>query len=224
MGLRYQLKNQKTLLLVCLLFLASFLLLAQSRNSLNTIDLQTNSWATSIQTDAFTAIAVAVDYIFDTTSLAVISLVFAVYLFYRKYRKYSALLLAGMAGNAFLVSLAKTLVSSDRPLNGLVPDFDFAFPSGHTTGSIVFCGLLTYFTWQHWKSAKAKTMSSALFITITSIVAFDRIYLNVHWFSDVLGGYLLGLFWLALILWVFRYVENNPENIKNPKSRQIPAA
>jgi membrane-associated phospholipid phosphatase len=205
------LRNQRTLLFVCLLFLASFLLVAQLKNSFITIDLQTNSWATSIQTDSFTGIAVVIAYIFDTTSLTAISLTFAVYLFYRNYRQYGALLLAGMGGDALIVFIAKIVVHSARPLNGLVYDTGFSFPSGHTTASIVFCGLLTYLTWQHWKSPKAKTVSSVLSIAIISIVAFDRIYLNVHWFSDVLGGCLLGLFWLAYILWVFRYVENNQE-------------
>jgi undecaprenyl-diphosphatase len=180
------------------------------------IDLQTNSWAASIQIDSFTAIAVVIAFIFDTTSLLVLSLTFAVYLFYRNYGKYCALLLAAMGGDALIVSIAKTVVHSARPLNGLVYDTSFSFPSGHTTASIVFCGLLAYLTWQHWKSPKAKTTSIALSITIISIVSFDRIYLNVHWFSDVLGGCLLGIFWLAFILWVFRYVEKNQEISKSP--------
>jgi undecaprenyl-diphosphatase len=201
------LRNQRILLLVCLLFLASFLLVAQLKNSFVMIDLQTNSWATSIQTPSFTPIAVAIAYIFDTTSLAAVSLVLAVYLFYINYRKYSVLLLAAIGGDALIVSIAKNLVHSPRPLNGLVYDAGFSFPSGHTTASIVFCGLLTYLIWQHWKSPKAKTVSSAVSIATISLVAFDRIYLNVHWFSDVFGACLLGLFWLTFALWVFRHVE-----------------
>jgi membrane-associated phospholipid phosphatase len=134
-------------------------------------------------------------------------LILAVYLFYRNYRKYSVLLLAAMGGDALIVSITKTLIQSPRPLNGLVYDAGFSFPSGHVTASIVFSGLLAYFAWQHWKSLKAKTVSGSLVITVTSIVAFDRIYLNVHWFSDVLGGLFFGLFWLTFSLWVFRYVE-----------------
>lgn len=203
--LRNNLRNQRQLLFVCLLFLVSFLLVAQLKNSFIVIDLQANSWAASIQTDSFTTIAVVIAYIFDTTSLTIISFSLAVYLFYRKYGKYSVLLLAAMGGDALIVSIAKTVVHSARPLNGLVYDTSFSFPSGHTTASIVFCGLLTYLAWQHWKSTKVKTVSITISITIASIVAFDRIYLNVHWFSDVLGGCLLGLFWLSFSLWVFGY-------------------
>ena len=180
--------------------------MAQLKNSFATIDLQTNSWAASIQTGSITAMAVIIAYIFDTTSLALISLMLAAYLFYRNYRKYGALLLVAMGGDALIVLIAKTVVHSPRPLNGLFYDTGFSFPSGHTTASIVFCGLLTYLIWQHWKSTKAKTASSAISITTISIVAFDRIYLNVHWFSDVVGGCLLGLFWLSFTLLVFRYL------------------
>jgi undecaprenyl-diphosphatase len=205
--LRNQLRNQKLLLFVCLLSLASFLLVAQFKNSFTMIDLQANSWATSIQTDSFTAIAVIVAYVFDTTSLIAISLIIAVYLFYRNYRQYSVLLLAAMGGDALIVSIAKTLIHSPRPLNGLVYDAGFSFPSGHTTASIVFCGLLTYLAWQNWKSAKAKTVSITLFIAINSIVAFDRIYLNVHWFSDVLGGCLIGTFLLTFSILIFQHLK-----------------
>jgi len=112
--------------------------MAQFKNSFAMIDLQTNSWAMSIQTGSFTAVAIVIAYIFDTISLAVISLILAVYLFYRNYRKYSVLLLAAMGGDALIVSIAKTVVHSPRPLNGLFYDTGFSFPSGHTTASIVF--------------------------------------------------------------------------------------
>jgi undecaprenyl-diphosphatase len=50
-------------------------------------------------------------------------------------------------------------------------------------------------------------------LTIISIISFDRIYLNVHWFSDVLGGYLLGTFWLALSIVIFKYLESRKNQV-----------
>jgi undecaprenyl-diphosphatase len=155
----------------------------------------------------FTVVAVIISYVFEIPSLITFSLTIVVYLFHRNYKQYSALLLAAMSGDTIIVFIAKDLIHSPRPLTGLIYDTSFSFPSGHVAGAVVLCGLLTYIAWQIWKSPKAKTVSSALFITITSIVAFDRIYLNVHWFSDVLGGYLLGVFWLILSLLVFRYAD-----------------
>ncbi len=188
--------------------MVGFLALAQFKNSLTTIDLQTNSWAVSIQNGSFTTVAIWISYGFDTTSLIAVAFVIAIFLFLKKHVGYAVLLLASMGGDALVVSITKTLIQSPRPPNGLVYDAEFGFPSGHTAAGVVLCGLLTYFAWQHWMSStKTKAVSAALFVTVTSVVAFDRIYLNVHWFSDVAGGYLLGFFWLTFSLLVFGYVK-----------------
>jgi undecaprenyl-diphosphatase len=171
------------------------------------LDIDVNFWSVSIQTSFFTPIAEVIAYVFDTPSLFTISLLTAAYLFYKNYGGNSLLLLGAMAGDAFIVEIVKTLVHSQRPLNMLMYDSGFSFPSGHTAGSIVFCGLLTYFGWQRWKSSKAKVSLSILFVAITFVVGFDRIYLNVHWFSDILGGCLLGIFWLTVSILTFQYLE-----------------
>lgn len=176
------------------------------------IDSGVNLWAASIHTFSLTDVAVIVAYLFDTAVLLLASLLVALYLFYKNYWKYSGLLLLGMGGDAAIVSIAKTLIRSARPLNGMLYDAGFSFPSGHTAGSIVFCGILAYFAWRHWESPKVKLSSSILFVTITSVVGFDRIYLGVHWFSDVLGGFLLGTFWLTFCLLAFQHLKT----IKKP--------
>ena len=208
--MRYQtieLRNQTHLLLAWLVFLTSFFLVAHLRNSFAPIDLQANTWAESIQMDSLTAIAVIVAYVFDTTSLIAVSMMIAAYLFYKNCRRHSALLLATMGGDALIVSITKEIVHSPRPLNGLVYDSGFSFPSGHTMACIVFCGLIVYLAWQRWKSLKTRIIHVTLSIVVIFTVAFDRIYLNVHWFSDVVGGCLLGLFWLTFSLWSFKCIE-----------------
>lgn len=204
--LRNQLRAQRTILvsslsLICFLFVALF------KVSFTMLDIDVNFWSVSIQTSFFTPIAEVIAYVFDTPSLFTISLLTAAYLFYKNYGGNSLLLLGAMAGDAFIVEIVKTLVHSQRPLNMLMYDSGFSFPSGHTAGSIVFCGLLTYFGWQRWKSSKAKVSLSILFVAITFVVGFDRIYLNVHWFSDILGGCLLGIFWLTVSILTFQYLE-----------------
>ena len=113
-----------------------------------------------------------------------------------------------MGGDALIVSFVKGLVQSPRPLNGLVVDSGFSFPSGHTAGSIVFCGSLAFFAWQHWKSTRARASIGTGFVAVTSVVGFSRIYLNVHWFSDVLGAVMLGVFWLAFAILVFQFLQD----------------
>jgi membrane-associated phospholipid phosphatase len=186
-----------------------FLLLAFSRSSFTSVNASVNSWAVTIQTEAFTAVAVVISIVFDTYTLLVFALAAAALLFYKNYRKQSVLFLGAMGGDALLVAASKALVYSPRPANELITETGNSFPSGHVTGSIVFFGLLTYFAWQIWRSSKVKASSGVFYAAITIVVGFDRIYLNVHWFSDVLGGCLLGTFWLTFSILIFQYLESS---------------
>jgi len=203
-------------LALSLAFLTAFLCVLLLRTNLQSFDLTVNSWVPTIHSDWATPIAIAISYGFDTYSLLILSLAIAGYLFYKNYRPHSLLLLVAMGGNAVFVALFKTLVQSPRPLNGVIIDTGYSFPSGHTAGSIVFCGVLAYFAWNHWKTTKPRTVLITSTVLLTSVVGFDRLYLNVHWFSDVLGGCLLGLFWLTFSILLFKLLINNKQNIKKP--------
>jgi undecaprenyl-diphosphatase len=195
-------------MLICIAFLAGFLLVTFFRSSFHTVDVAVNVWIPSIQSSSFTVIAEGIAVVFDTTSLLLVSLVLAAYLFIKKYRAESLLLLGAIGGDALIVSVVKGLVQSPRPLNGLVVYSGFSFPSGHTAGSIVFCGTLAFLAWQHWKSTRARASIGVGVTAITSVVVFSRLYLNLHWFSDVLGATMLGVFWLSFALLVFKHLQD----------------
>jgi undecaprenyl-diphosphatase len=199
--------NQLLVLFISLLSLIGFLFVALLKSSFVPIDVNVNSWSASIQMSSLTQIAEIVAYCFDTTPLLAASLLIATCLFYKNYKKNAFLLLGAMGGDAAIITAVKTLVHSERPLNGIMQDTGFSFPSGHVTSSVVFFGLLTYFVFQYWESSNRKTLSSMFSVAIAILVGFDRLYLNVHWFSDVLGGYLLGVFWLTFSILVFQYLE-----------------
>jgi len=205
-------------LVLSLAFLTAFLNVLFLRANLMSFDLAANSWIPTIHSGWATLIAIAISYVFDTYSLLILSLTIAGYLFYKNYRPHSLLLLVAMGGNAAFVALFKTIVQSPRPLNGVIIDTGYSFPSGHTAGSIVFCGILACFAWNHWKTTKPRTLLITSTVLITTVVGFDRLYLNVHWFSDVIGGCLLGLFWLTFSILLFKLLINNNHNIKKIES------
>ena len=198
------LRNQRMALLVLSLSLICFLLIAFLRSSFSAVDANVNSWAVSIQSTAFTQIAKLVHYGFGTTALSIITLLIAVYLLYKRYRNDALLLVGAMLGDFVIVAILKRLIHSARPLNGILQETGFSFPSGHATAAVVFSGLLTYFIWQHFKSRNVRILSGVLFISLSLVVGFSRIYLNVHWLSDVLGAYSLGIFWLTFSIVAFR--------------------
>ena len=198
-----RLQSERGLLFIGLVFFACFLFVALFRESFTATDVNVNLWVVSIQAGSLTAIAKVIAYCFDTTIVLGSSLLVASYLFYRNYRMESVLMLGAMGGDAFIIVISKSLVRSSRPLNGLMVESGYSFPSGHVAGGICLCGLLTYFAWQHWKDMKVRALFGVVLVAVSSTVGFDRLYLNVHWFSDVLGGYLLGISWLtfSIVSW-----------------------
>jgi undecaprenyl-diphosphatase len=201
-----QLQRERTLLLIALLFLVGFLLVAIFRDNFAAANLAVNQWAASINTGSFTIVAQGISVAFDTTVLASVSVVVAAFLFAAHQRRYGLLLITAMVGDAVLVSAGKTLVVSARPLNEILFQSSNSFPSGHVTGSVIFFGVLTYFAWTRWNSTKVKAATGALYVIAVGVVGFDRIYLNVHWFSDVVGAVFLGAFWLTLSIVVFKHL------------------
>jgi undecaprenyl-diphosphatase len=201
--------NQRRILLFSILFMICFLLVASFKNSFNTLNLSINLWSASVNTGFFTLVAQTISIVFDTIVLAIVSFVVAAFLFLWRYRRFGLLLIGAMAVDTFLVELFKTIIKSPRPLNGIIVASGYSFPSGHTTSSLVFFGVLTYFVWKNWDSAKVKALTGVLYVSITAVVGFDRIYLNVHWFSDIVGSIFLGAFWVALCISLFKYLVSS---------------
>lgn len=102
------------------------------------------------------------------------------------------MLLGAMAAAALLLQVLKTVVASPRPLNALITEGDYSFPSGHLTSILVLLGMLTYIAYQTNKPAfKILVVATSV---LGALMALDRLYLNIHWLSDVIAAPFLALF------------------------------
>jgi undecaprenyl-diphosphatase len=200
-------KTESTLFAACLFFLLGFLLLTLFRTSFHSIDSTVNLWIPSIQSELLTFFAEGIAIIFDTTSLVVISLVISGVLFLKNYKAQGLLLLGAMGGNALIVSVLKAIEHVTRPTNRILFDTGFSYPSGHSASCVVFGGMLAYFAWRHWQSMHSRASIGVGLSAMVGVVGFDRVYLNVHWLSDVFGGWLFGAFWLWFVILLFRQVQ-----------------
>ncbi len=196
-------QKERALFIVCLIFFLGFLFLTLFRTSIHSIDSSVNLWIPSIQSGALTFLAQGVALIFDTTSLVLLSLVVSGFLYLKHYKPQGLLLLGAMGGDALLVSVLKNLEHVARPANKLFFDAGFSYPSGHSAGCVVFGGVLAYFAWRHWQSTRSRALIGVGLGVMIGVVGFDRLYLNVHWLSDVVGGYLMGGCWFLFVVLVF---------------------
>ena len=156
-----------------------------------------SSFMPSIQNDFLTNLSIAVSFIFDIKSVIIISLILSAYLWARFSKKDSMLFISAMVLNGGILYILKELIQRARPLNSLVAESSFAFPSAHTSTAIVFFGLLIYLTSKKKESKNLKLNALWISIFMILLICFARLYLNAHWFSDVLGGIAIGMFILT---------------------------
>jgi undecaprenyl-diphosphatase len=82
-----------------------------------------------------------------------------------------------------------------------------SFPSGHAIMAVTFYGLLIYILQHNIPVDWMRWIVTALMIALILMIGFSRIYLRVHYASDVLGGFIIGLFWLLISLAVLKWLE-----------------
>jgi membrane-associated phospholipid phosphatase len=200
-------KTERLLFLVCLILLLDFFLVTIFRANFHSVDVAVNLWIPSIQSNSLTFFAQGVALIFDTIILVTISMIISGVLFLKNYKAHGLLLLGAMGGVALIISTLKTLEHISRPTNAISFDTGYSYPSGHSAGCIVFGGVLAYFAWRHWQSRGSRIVIGTGLGTVIGVVGFDRVYLNVHWLSDVVGGWIVGAFWLLFVILVFRHLN-----------------
>lgn len=109
-------------------------------------------------------------------------------------------LVISIIGEAILNNLIKMIVKRIRPsINPLVVEDSPSFPSGHTMSTSVFYSLLIFFLWNSPIVLIIKIMLTIFAILIMLSVMFSRIYLGVHYLSDILGGICCGISYVLLI-------------------------
>lgn len=117
------------------------------------------------------------------------------------------LALALGVGEILLYAL-KLAFDRARPTADTVHDgFGASFPSGHAFTALVLYGLLAYLVWQITSNRWARTLAVILAAGSTLAVGVSRLYLGVHWLTDVLGGYAAGVAWLVFSVALVRFLE-----------------
>ena len=95
--------------------------------------------------------------------------------------------------------LLKTLIQRPRPEGyRLVAESGFSFPSGHSMVAMAFYGLLIWMVWHYEKDALVRRLGVIGFGLVIVLVGLSRIYLGVHYASDVLAGFCASIAWLGV--------------------------
>jgi undecaprenyl-diphosphatase len=122
-------------------------------------------------------------------------------------KNYIFALIISVVGSTSFALIGKNIFQRARPAVALYNETSFSFPSGHATISVAFYGFLAYFLIKIIKKWKNKI--NVFFITLLLIffIGFSRLYLGVHYFSDVWAGYLVGTIWLIIAIGFGEYLS-----------------
>ena len=128
-----------------------------------------------------------------------------------------------------LMLLLKALFARARPLVPLLEAArGFSFPSGHAFMSTTFYGLLAYIVWQDVKNKGLRLTLTVALVVLILFISFSRIYLRVHYTSDVIAGLCLGIVWLVISVTTIKRIEQWSKRkvapINDPVSEALPAS
>lgn len=130
------------------------------------------------------------------------------FLFIRKHKWYSIKVPVISIGSLLIMSLLKQIFARQRPLIPLMQEAKgLSFPSGHAMMSMAFYGLIIYIIWEQVKLPWLRNTLVFLLMLTILFIGISRIYLNVHYASDVAAGLSLGLVWLVVSISVINRME-----------------
>jgi membrane-associated phospholipid phosphatase len=116
---------------------------------------------------------------------------------------WSAALIITLVNEALKLAISRPRPSADL-VHILAPEQGNGFPSGHAFFAILILGLTAYFISINLKNRSQSVLARAGFVALILLVGTSRVYLGVHWPSDVIGGYLIGGVFLTALIWFHR--------------------
>lgn len=185
-------KNAKWIVLI--ITLLGFIIL--SNLAYNKRILQNDIMNPKFISSYITLIAMFITNLGSATILIIISMILLLAI---KDKKIGLAICLNLAIEASLNALLKNIIQRPRPSGiRLIIESGYSFPSGHSMASMAFYGFLIYLIYKYVKNKKIKwTLISILSILIATI-GLSRIYLGVHYISDVLGGFLISISYLIV--------------------------
>jgi membrane-associated phospholipid phosphatase len=110
--------------------------------------------------------------------------------------------LSALGGAALLNQLLKGLFARPRPTlsDPLLLESGYSFPSGHAMGSLILYGVLAYFAVIALSNRGARAVVILAATLLVLLIGFSRMYLGVHYVSDVVAGYAAGGVWLSALI------------------------
>lgn len=199
-------KDKKNIILFISLILFILLTYNIFNNKIAIIDSYIEGLILNIRNDKLTNTMTIITNISSAYSLIALSILLLLII---KKKKIPLLISFNLIFSFLTSQLVKIILRRDRPADiSLVNAVGFSYPSGHSMVSMAYFGFLAYLVYKYVKDIIPKTILIITIFLMIIAIGFSRIYLGVHYFSDVLGGFLLSISYLML------FININKTNLK----------
>lgn len=175
-----------------------FLMLTQIifNEKIKIVDARIYEWISLSKNEILTIFMKGVTYL--SSSIFIITLIVLLLIFLKEKRQKIGIVL-NLSGIVILNQILKRILKRPRPNSSqLIPISGYSFPSGHAMVSVAFYGFLTILLVKQISSKKTKKYIKCFSILLIFLIGISRIYLGVHYFSDVLAGFLGATCYLIL--------------------------
>ena len=190
-------------IIVFLLLLATFLGITDSVVNSRPIVTFDNSFAHSlylIRTSWMVEIFYVITNLGDVVTMFILIVISMIYLFLKKELAYLYSLVITTLGTELSVYWIKILINRARPGADIAYYLENSksFPSAHSAIAMAFIGFVIYYLVEHVSKKQQKSIIIFLGTLLIVLIGFSRLYLGVHYLSDVLGGFLMGGLFLVI--------------------------
>ena len=166
-----------------------------------TVDVAVKDLILSVNSSELTFFFSCITNLGSFYSITAMSVIVMVLLIYRRRVKDGLFFSVSMLSTFLLEELIKNLVRRPRPIDSLIPISGYSFPSGHATMIAMLFILVCYLY--------RKRVLYIIATITTLLVGFSRMYLNVHWLSDVLAGYVLAFYMFSTFVILQEYLDQS---------------
>lgn len=199
-----KIKNNKNLIYASVPFFIVIIIITSkiiTKQELFIDKLAYNILVETLRNPTLTIIMKYITKLSDTLFIIIFSLILTLLFYFKLDKKKIAMLIpANLVTVALINQILKFIIQRERPVGYRIIEMSgYSFPSGHAMVSMAFYGLLIYIIYHLVKNKKARTSLIVLNIIIIILIGISRIYLGVHYLSDIITGYSISIIYLLLL-------------------------
>jgi undecaprenyl-diphosphatase len=174
------------------------------------LDVATLDWMAAHTSPLGLRVFTFITHLGDIPVIPAIAVAGALVLWRQRHRLVLVCWLSAFFGGVLVNRLLKLLIHRSRPMR-VVHESTFSFPSGHAMAATIGYGMLAYVMATYWRPPRIKRRFLFLAASIIALaVGVSRIYLGVHFPTDVIGGFAAGTAWLAICVTGTRIARETP--------------